>query len=134
MLRRSLFQVARNTKLSGLNSNRAASDAVNAVFQKMNDVLKTDGETLCSRVNAQYRIELKDTKETFFIDLKNSPGLAGEGEKDADVKLTMKEQHFIDLIDGKLKAQAAFMTGKLKMKGDMGKALALDKLIKKVSS
>ena len=35
---------------------------------------------------------------------------------------------------GKLKPTAAFMSGKLKLKGDMGKAMALDKLMAKMNS
>lgn len=37
-------------------------------------------------------------------------------------------------ILGKLKATAAFMTGKLKIKGDMGKAMKLEKLMGKTQS
>ena len=36
---------------------------------------------------------------------------------------------FFSFFTGKLKATAAFMTGKLKIKGDMGKAMKLEKLM-----
>jgi len=35
----------------------------------------------------------------------------------------------LQICAGKLKATAAFMTGKLKIKGDMGKAMKLEKLM-----
>lgn len=49
-----------------------------------------------------------------------------EGEADsADCTVTMAESDFLDLISGKLNGQMAFLTGKLKVAGDMGLALKL---------
>ena len=39
--------------------------------------------------------------------------------------ITMAEADFLDLVSGKLNGQMAFLTGKLKVAGDMGLALKL---------
>ena len=44
------------------------------------------------------------------------------------VTLTMKSGDYVDLAEGRLNGQAAFMTGKLKIQGDMGLALKLNSL------
>ena len=40
-----------------------------------------------------------------------------------NLTLTMSSQDWLDMIGGKLTGQSAFMTGKLKLKGDMGLAM-----------
>jgi len=39
--------------------------------------------------------------------------------------LTMASQDWIDMVSGKLSGQMAFMSGKLKLKGDMGLAMKI---------
>jgi putative sterol carrier protein len=41
----------------------------------------------------------------------------------------MAETDFLDLVSGKLNGQMAFLTGKLKVAGDMGLALKLGSFI-----
>jgi len=49
-----------------------------------------------------------------------------EGAHDAPkLTLTMDAQDWIDMIMGKLDGQKAFMTGKLKLKGDMAMAMKM---------
>ena len=74
---------------------------------------------------------------TWFIDLKNGAGSVGSGEPTsgaADVTFTLKDADFVSMFQGKLKPTNAFMTGKLKLSGDMGKAMALEKMMKKMNS
>jgi putative sterol carrier protein len=47
-----------------------------------------------------------------------------------NITITMKESDYLDMINGKLNGQMAFMTGKLKIAGDMGLALKLQGLFK----
>jgi len=42
--------------------------------------------------------------------------------------LTMSAQDWLDMLAGKLSGQMAFMSGKLKLKGDMGLAMKLPSL------
>jgi putative sterol carrier protein len=42
--------------------------------------------------------------------------------------LTMSAQDWLDMVGGKLSGQMAFMSGKLKLKGDMGLAMKIGSL------
>ncbi len=62
-----------------------------------------------------YSVALKDGKATVAAGEAPSPNCT----------VTMAENDFLDLVSGKLNGQMAFLTGKLKVAGDMGLALKL---------
>jgi len=45
-----------------------------------------------------------------------------------NITISMTAQDYLDMVNGKLNGQMAFMTGKLKIAGDMGLALRLQSL------
>ena len=51
-----------------------------------------------------------------------------EGEGEADTTLIASEENFLSITRGELNPTTAYMTGKLKIKGDMGAAMKLQKL------
>jgi putative sterol carrier protein len=51
-----------------------------------------------------------------------------EGGGDADVTISASEETFQRIIAGEQNPTSAYMTGKLKIKGDMGAAMKLQKL------
>ena len=51
-----------------------------------------------------------------------------EGGGDADVTISASEETFQKIVDGDLNPTSAYMTGKLKVRGDMGAAMKLQKL------
>ena len=51
-----------------------------------------------------------------------------EGGGDADATISASEETFGQIASGDLNATTAYMTGKLKIKGDMGAAMKLQKL------
>jgi putative sterol carrier protein len=51
-----------------------------------------------------------------------------EGEGDADCTISSSEENFQKILSGEQNATSAYMTGKLKIKGDMGAAMKLQKL------
>ncbi|KAJ3734199.1 sterol-binding protein [Lentinula guzmanii] len=67
------------------------------------------------------------------IDLKKAgkvtKGRTPAGTK-ADVTITMDDETFVDLASGKLNGQKAFMSGKLKTKGNIMLATKLDGVLK----
>lgn len=54
---------------------------------------------------------------------------ARAGDEDADVTLTADTDTFKAILDGEMNPTAAFMTGKLSVDGDMGKAMALSSVL-----
>lgn len=54
---------------------------------------------------------------------------ARPGDEPADVTLTAAPDTFAQIVSGDLDATAAFMTGKLQLDGDMGKAMALAQVL-----
>ncbi|SES15455.1 SCP-2 sterol transfer family protein [Tranquillimonas rosea] len=50
---------------------------------------------------------------------------ARAGDEDAEVTMTADADTFRDMLDGALNPTTAFMTGKLKIDGDMGQAMKL---------
>ena len=51
-----------------------------------------------------------------------------EGGENADAVITTSEETFAKIISGEQNPTSAYMTGKLKIKGDMGAAMKLQKL------
>jgi putative sterol carrier protein len=51
-----------------------------------------------------------------------------EGGGEADTTITTSEESFMEIVRGNLVPTTAYMTGKLKIKGDMGAAMKLQKL------
>ncbi|KAG8454985.1 hypothetical protein GDO86_001272 [Hymenochirus boettgeri] len=73
---------------------------------------------------------------TWYLDLKSGCGGAGKGEPSdkADVVMSMDSGDFVKMFTGKLKPTMAFMSGKLKIKGDMSLALKLEKLMNRMNA
>lgn len=68
--------------------------------------------------------------------MKNGNGSCGQGEAPStpDATLTMDSKNFFEMFTGKIKPATAFMMGKLKINGNMQKALKLDKLMGSLKS
>ena len=65
-----------------------------------------------------------------YIDGNASPPSVSNDDKAADCTLKMAFADFDDMINGKLDGMTAFMTGKLKIEGDMGVAMKLQSILK----
>ncbi len=65
-----------------------------------------------------------------YIDGNQSPPTVSNDDKAADCTLKMDFGDFSDLIGGKLDGMTAFMTGKLKIEGDMGVAMKLQTILR----
>ena len=66
----------------------------------------------------------------WVVDLKNGSGSVKPGKAaKADLTLTVSDDDFVALAEGKLNPQQAFMRGKLKLKGNMGLAMKLGTVI-----
>ncbi|MBN2493984.1 MAG: SCP2 sterol-binding domain-containing protein [Deltaproteobacteria bacterium] len=92
--------------------------------------LKEKGDEV-TKVNAVYQFDITgDNGGKWWVDTTTSGGAVGDGEKDgAKCTITMASSDFVDMVTGKLNGQMAFMTGKLKIKGDMSLAMKLGSVL-----
>jgi putative sterol carrier protein len=92
-------------------------------------------ETLESRVDASktagmnnsYLFDI-DGAGKWKVDVQDGNVNVTEGEGDADVMISASEETFEKMVSGEQNPTSAYMTGKLKVKGDMGAAMKLQKL------
>jgi putative sterol carrier protein len=111
----------------------AAGGNVAALFAKIESLLSPE---IVAKVNAVYQFNVKGEEAgTWFCDLKNGTGKVGKGEAEKpDATLTMDSKNFYAMFTGKIKPASAFMTGKLKISGDLQKAMKLEKLMGSLKS
>jgi putative sterol carrier protein len=69
-----------------------------------------------------------DGAGTWKVDVQDGNVSVSEGDGDADATISASEETFNQIASGDLNATTAYMTGKLKIKGDMGAAMKLQKL------
>jgi putative sterol carrier protein len=62
------------------------------------------------------------------VDVQDGNVSVSEGTGEADATITTSEENFDKIASGELNPTAAYMSGKLKIKGDMGAAMKLQKL------
>ncbi|CAH2036974.1 unnamed protein product, partial [Iphiclides podalirius] len=92
---------------------------------------------LVKKTQAVYQFNVKGKEEgVWHIDLKNGDGACGQGEpkNPPDATLTMDSTNFAEMFAGKLKPTTAFMMGKLKINGDLQKAMKLEKMMKSLKT
>ena len=78
-----------------------------------------------------YRFDLSGpTGGTWIIDLKKG-GTNGvrQADEQGQCTITMSDNDFVSLVSGSLNPTQAFMSGKLKVKGDMNLAMKLTQVV-----
>jgi len=78
-------------------------------------------------MNNSYLFRLDEVAE-WEVDVQDLGGRETEGVEDADVASPTSEETFDKIVKREQNATSAYMTGKLKVKGDMGAAMKLQKL------
>ena len=78
-------------------------------------------------MNNTYVFEI-DGAGTWRVAIADGSIDVSEGEGDADVTFSSSEESFEKIVSGEQNPTTAYMTGKLKIKGDMGAAMKLQKL------
>jgi putative sterol carrier protein len=83
-------------------------------------------------MNATYQFDLTgDGGGEKWVKLADGSGEFGSGQSESpNITITMAATDFLELVDGKLDGTMAFMSGKLKVKGDMGLAMKLQNVLR----
>ncbi|SCZ95101.1 BZ3500_MvSof-1268-A1-R1_Chr11-3g03603 [Microbotryum saponariae] len=108
----------------------ALFDAIAEGLKGMSDKEKKEN---IKKVNGIFEMRVKKgSKEGIYtIDLKKEGTVyQGSAKPKADVTISLDNDTFQQLADGKLNGQKAFMSGKLKVKGNIMLATKLDTVLK----
>lgn len=98
--------------------------------EKMDEAAKKIAENAeqAKAIGAVYKFVLAgDGGGTWVMNLKDNPGVS-EGEGDAQCTIKMAANDYVDMLEGRANGQQLFFSGKLKIEGDMGLAMKLQKL------
>ena len=80
-------------------------------------------------INATYQWDITDTGK-WYATLSDDGATVAEGEADdANITITVSEENWLAIVAGTLAPQMAFLTGKIKIKGDMSLAMKLQSLM-----
>ncbi|XP_066470082.1 peroxisomal multifunctional enzyme type 2 isoform X2 [Tiliqua scincoides] len=105
------------------------------VFEEIGRRIKEVGSELVKKVNAVFEWNITKDKKTavqWTIDLKNGSGelYRGPARSKADTTFTLADEDFMDLVLGKMNPQKAFLSGKLKLKGNILLSQKLETILK----
>ena len=92
-------------------------------------------ETLETRIDASkaagmtasYKFDI-DGSGSWLVDVDDGKVTVTEDGGDADCTISTSSETFLKIANGEQNPTAAYMSGKLKVKGDMGQAMKLQKL------
>lgn len=120
-------------KLALSQATPTSSGPIESTFNAIRSIINED---MVKSTQGLYRFDLTgEHSGVWFLDLKSGAGSAGEGEPTgkADVVMTMDSADFSKMFSGKLKPTTAFMSGKLRIKGDMTMAIKLEKVMSRMN-
>ena len=101
------------------------------IFTEINSRLAAN-PAKAAGLDAAYAFDLSgDDGGEYHITLRDGAGEAGAGApENPNVTVSMTGADFVSLATGQLDGTAAFMSGKLKIKGDMGLAMKLQGVLR----
>ena len=102
----------------------------------MGEAIKDKGPQLVKKIKGIIKYQITGNPSgSWTLDLKNGSGsLEKDSSKKADMTITLSDDDMMDLVSGKLNGQQAFMSGKLKIKGNMGMAMKMQKVMNAAKS
>jgi len=105
------------------------ADNVKAVFKSIGERLDA-GENDLGDLSAVYVFKLGEEGGDWSIRIADGGGSVEEGAADdATCTITVAASDFVGLATKKANAQMLFMSGKLKVSGNMGQAMKLQKIL-----
>ncbi len=112
-----------------ISKNYNLKREVESSFENIAEGIKADPEKAKS-VNAVYQFNITGAQGgTWTVDLTANPPTVYEGESGkAQCTIRISDKDWLGLLSGKLNGQQLFMSGKLKISGDMSLAMKLQKV------
>src|SRR5699024_10096690 len=109
------------SKLRFINIGGIKMADVNSVFKEIEAALKEDG-SLAKGVEAVFEFQLDgEDGSTHQLNLQGENSTTSEGSpEDADRIMKMSTENLVKMSQGELNGTQAFMSGRLKIKGNMG--------------
>jgi len=106
------------------------AEAVKEIFSAMPTNFNADA---AKGMNSVIQFNLTgDGGGNYHVVIKDGACAVNEGtHASPNMTMTMAAQDYVDMITGKLNGQMAFMSGKLKIAGDMGLAMKMQSLFKR---
>jgi putative sterol carrier protein len=80
-----------------------------------------------AQVDHTYAFDIQDAGQ-WTVDVREGGVKVADGLNEADVTISTSEDVFMKIVSGEQNPTTAYMTGKMKLKGDMGAAMKLSKL------
>ncbi len=108
-----------------------AASNVKDVFEKhIPDKFKAKPDVV-SKINAVYQFRISGPGGgAWIVDCTAPGGRISAGEvANAKCTVTATDSDFLNIVNGKLNPQMAFMSGKLRIQGDMGLAMKLQQIL-----
>jgi hypothetical protein len=105
--------------------------SVKDVFEKHMPARLQAKPDVVAKINAIYQFNIAGPGGgTWSVDCTQPGGKITAGPSaGARCTVAATDQNFLDIVNGKLNAQMAFMSGKLKIQGDMGLAMKLQQIL-----
>jgi len=83
-----------------------------------------------AKINAVYQFNISGPSGgAWSVDCTNGGAIAAGTVPGARCTVAMADGDFLNVVNGKLNPQMAFMSGKLKIQGDMGLAMKLQQIL-----
>src|SRR5262249_13135316 len=102
-----------------------AAGSVRGFFESLEG--RAQGSSKAAGLNATYLFDI-DGAGKWLVPVENGKPSVSEGDGAADTTISASEQTFLRIVNGEQNATTAFMTGKLRVTGDMGNAMKLQQL------
>ena len=107
-----------------------AVSSANEIFQRQIPNRLQAKPGLVEKIHSVFRFVVTgDSAGTWLVDLTKPGGSVEQKDGPADCTITVAGKDLVDIVNGKLDPQMAFMGGKIRIAGDMGLALKLGLLI-----
>ncbi|BGP17567.1 hypothetical protein JCM10213v2_005600 [Rhodosporidiobolus nylandii] len=115
------------------DSDIASSKLFDLLADSLNKMGEKEKKDQMKKVNGIFEMRVKSGKKegVWTIDLKKKGEVySGAAKPKADVTISLSDDTFQALADNKINGQKAFMSGKLKVKGNIMLATKLDTVLK----